>query len=227
MTEMELRQHFVDTARRYYGAVEGGTDHAALLAAYNNHNPLPRGYTMKPTDAWCAAFVSAISILCGLTEIIPAECSCNVMLEQHKALGSWYEADDLDPQPGDLLIYDWDDNGVGDCTNSPDHIGIVVRVTKGIIRVIEGNMNNKVWHRDIEVNGRYIRGYCRPNFAKLAEKEPATLPSFTDVPANTWYAEAVAKVVDAGLMVGKGNGIFDPDAPVTRAELATVLARML
>lgn len=49
---------------------------------------------------------------------------------------------------------------------------------------------------------------------------------FTDVPDNAWYAEAVNAMADGGILNGKGNGIFDPDAPVTLAELATIYCRL-
>ena len=178
MTENGLRTYFVDTARSFYGAVAGDPQHREILVTYNGHQPLARGHKLTVDDPWCAGFVAAMAIRCGLTEIIPTECSCSKMIQLHKALGTWHEADDLDPQPGDLLIYDWQDSGQGDNVGDPDHIGIVVRVTKGVIRVIEGNMGGKVWHRDMEVNGRYIRGYCRPDFAKAAAAlaEPAADP---------------------------------------------------
>ena len=168
MTESGLRTLFVDTARSFYGITAGSEKHREILDTYNGHQPIARGYKMTERDPWCATFVSAVAILCKLTEIIPTECSCSRMIALHQALGTWHEADDLDPQPGDLLIYDWEDSGIGDNRGDPDHIGIVVRVTKGVIRVIEGNMGNKVWHRDIAVNGRTIRGYCRPDFARAA-----------------------------------------------------------
>ena len=38
------------------------------------------------------------------------------------------------------------------------------------------------------------------------------------------YIEAVAKT---GLMVGDGNGIFNPDQPITRAQMAVILAKLL
>lgn len=42
-----------------------------------------------------------------------------------------------------------------------------------------------------------------------------------------WAEEAIDKVTDAGFMKGKADKRFDPEGKVTRAELATVLARML
>lgn len=50
---------------------------------------------------------------------------------------------------------------------------------------------------------------------------------FTDVPDNAWYAEAVNAMADGGVLNGKGNGKFDPDAPVTLAELSTIYCRLM
>ena len=38
------------------------------------------------------------------------------MIELYKKADRWQEADDYAPSKGDLLLYDWDDNGQGDCT---------------------------------------------------------------------------------------------------------------
>lgn len=48
---------------------------------------------------------------------------------------------------------------------------------------------------------------------------------FSDVAADSWYAEAVKYVSDAGLMNGTGSG-FSPDAPTTRGMVVTILYRM-
>lgn len=229
MTELELRTRFVDLARSFYGTVEGSVKHKSILDTYNRHQPLARGYKVKETDAWCATFVSAMAILCGLTEIMPTECSCAKMVALHKVLGTWSEDDTVEPRPGDLILYDWDDSGEGDCVGHPDHIGIVVRVRDGVIRVIEGNCSNKVWHRDIAVDARCIRGYCLPDFARVAEADDPTdaeVTGFVDVPQGAWYADSVAYCAAHGLMEGKGDGVFDPDGLVTRKELAAVAARL-
>lgn len=49
---------------------------------------------------------------------------------------------------------------------------------------------------------------------------------FSDVPADAWYAGAVAYVSESGLMNGVGSGRFDPDGTFTRAQLSTVLYRI-
>ncbi len=50
--------------------------------------------------------------------------------------------------------------------------------------------------------------------------------TFTDVPADAYYADAVTWAAEQGITQGRGNGIFDPYATVTRAEAVTFLWRM-
>ena len=60
-------------AREWIGRNEADGTHKGIIDVYNGHTPLARGYRVKYTDAWCATFVSAVAIKCGLTEIIPTE----------------------------------------------------------------------------------------------------------------------------------------------------------
>ena len=61
-------------------------------------------------------------------------------------------------------MYDWDDNGNGDNTGWPDHVGIVTEVNGNTFKVIEGNKNDAVEYRTMTVNGKFIRGYITPKF---------------------------------------------------------------
>ena len=54
----------------------------------------------------------------------------------------------------------------------------------------------------------------------------STVP-FVDVPANSWYAKDVETAVAAGLLKGETPTHFFPNAPVTRAQLAAVCARLV
>lgn len=56
---------------------------------------------------------------------------------------------------------------------------------------------------------------------------PKGTTPFTDVSATAWYAENVAAAYDAGLIKGKSETIFDPNAPITRQEAAVVIANTL
>lgn len=49
--------------------------------------------------------------------------------------------------------------------------------------------------------------------------------SFSDVPANAWYAREVAWAQSVGVVNGYGDGTFRPEQDVTREEMAAMLAR--
>lgn len=49
--------------------------------------------------------------------------------------------------------------------------------------------------------------------------------TFSDVPQNMWYSEAVAWAVANGITDGTGGGKFSPESPVTRQEMAVFLKR--
>lgn len=49
--------------------------------------------------------------------------------------------------------------------------------------------------------------------------------NFNDVPANSYYAQAVAWAVENGITTGTGNGKFSPDNTCTRAQIAVFLYR--
>ena len=51
--------------------------------------------------------------------------------------------------------------------------------------------------------------------------------SFADVPAGSYYAQAVAWAVESGITAGVGGGRFDPTATCTRAQIAAFLARSM
>ena len=50
--------------------------------------------------------------------------------------------------------------------------------------------------------------------------------NFNDVPANSYYAQAVAWAVEGGITQGVGGGRFDPNSTCTRAQIATFLYRL-
>ena len=195
MTEQELRNKVVQTARGYLGSKEADGSRRKIIDGYNAHKPLARGYLVKYTDAWCATFVSFVGIVCGLTDIMPTECGCGAMIELYKKKGRWQENDTYRPQPADIIMYDWDDNGAGDCTGYPEHVGLVEAVDGNTITVIEGNMSDKVGERKLQVNGRYIRGYCLPDYAGKAGSVPsASVPSGNPSSGSASSAEQVYTV---------------------------------
>lgn len=159
------RSAVVDLAKSKVGIVEGSSGHKAIIDKYNTQSPLPRGYKVKYSDAWCAAFVSYLAVELGYTDIIPTECSCPQMVSLAKAMGIWVEDDAYVPAPGDIVLYDWQDSGSGDNVGSPDHIGVITEVKASSMKVTEGNYKDAVGVRDLDINGRYIRGYIVPRYS--------------------------------------------------------------
>ena len=101
------------------------------------------------------------------------------MIRLYQDIGRWVEDDAYVPSPGDVVFYDWQDSGVGDNVGQPDHVGIVVGCTDGMMTIIEGNCDNAVKLRQIAVNARYIRGFVCPDYASKAdgaEPQPAPEP---------------------------------------------------
>lgn len=160
------RDEVVRLAQSWIGKKESDGSFKTIIDIYNTYKPLPRGYKMKYTDAWCACTWSALAISLGYTDIMPIEVSCVKLIDKAKSMGIWKESDTYIPQPGDAVLYDWQDNGLGDNTGHPDHVGVVDYVNKdsGYFTVIEGNYSNSVKKRTININGKYIRGFITPNY---------------------------------------------------------------
>ena len=221
MTENELRQKVVSTALAWLGTQANTTKHLEMLAIYNAQRPLPRGWKMKVTDFWCAAFVSTVSLQLGLRDIMPTECGCPGMVRLYQEIGRWVEDDAHIPSPGDVVFYDWQDTGYGDNVGQPDHVGIVASCDGQTMTIIEGNCDNAVKTRALAVNARFIRGYGCPDYASRAdsaEPQPAPEPAPTPEPEPEKPAEettvdpfitAKAREVIAGKW---GNGQARKDA---------------
>ena len=50
---------------------------------------------------------------------------------------------------------------------------------------------------------------------------------FTDVPAGTWYTEAVNWAVKNGIVLGMGDNTFAPTASITREQMCTMMSRFV
>ena len=151
-------------ARSWIGYSEQNGKFKEILNVYNNHKPLARNYTVKPTDEWCDTFVSACAIKAGAVDIIGTECGCEKHIAIFKKKGIWIEDGTVKPQVGDIILFNWDDRTQPNDGHS-DHIGIVEQQYGNTIICIEGNMNQKVGRRTINIGWGYIRGFARPKYA--------------------------------------------------------------
>ena len=74
--------------------------------------------------------------------------------------------------------------------------------------------------------GKYIvKVRDSSNHANCAEQEALVHVTFTDVPANAYYADAVSWAVLNGLIKGTSETTFSPNASCTRAQAVTFLWR--
>ena len=155
-----------------------------IIDGYNSYLPTAvkagcANYAVKYSDEWCATAASYAYIACGIGHLFPVECSCPRMITLAKKMGIWQENDGYVPDPADAVLYDWEDSGSGENTGTPDHIGIVISVdkSKGTFVVMEGNKNEAVGRRTMNVNGRYIRGFITPKF--VADTSAGSSPAKT------------------------------------------------
>lgn len=173
---MKSRKAIADLALSWVGLNEKDGSFKPIIDIYNKGT---KGYDLKYTDAWCAATVSALAVVLDYTDIIPVECSCARMVKKAQSMGIWVEDDAFVPQMGDIIMYDWQDNGKGDNKGNPDHVGIVTSVADGKINIVEGNKSERVGTRKISPNAKYIRGYITPRYDAEQANDAPTAPAKT------------------------------------------------
>ncbi|RAV21993.1 S-layer homology domain-containing protein [Paenibacillus contaminans] len=61
----------------------------------------------------------------------------------------------------------------------------------------------------------------------FVKEEKQASPSYTDVSQTHWAMEAINKAAKMGIMNGYPEASFKPDAPITRGETVSILARLL
>ena len=164
--KMTTRSNAVKIAKTYLGAEKGSKKHKKLVDTFNKKNP--HGEVANYTCDWCAITWTAWMLLAGLNDKeAPMSYNCGTLVSDAIKLGCWKEDDNYKPAAGDGIIYNWSDNGVGDCKTGASHVGMVVSVSGSTIKVIEGNYSttDKVAYRTIKRNQIYIRGYIVPKYA--------------------------------------------------------------
>ncbi len=72
-----------------------------------------------------------------------------------------------------------------------------------------------------------VLAYLGVAWQELPKEKEEPRMIFKDVPNNHWAKADIETVVKAHLMSGYPDGRFGPDEPVTRAQLAAVMARLL
>ena len=201
---MTTRDQAVSVMQGWVGLSKADLSHLPIIDIYNSQYELPRGYAVQPWDDYCATAVSAVFVRLDICDIAPTECSVQKLIEAFQAIGRWVEDDSFTPRPGDLLCYDWNDDGKGDCIGWADHVGMVEAVDGDTIYMIEGNMaGGVVGRKPMAVNARYIRGYCCPDYES---KDIGHDPIQDEIDAlPDWSRPTIQKLHDRGIMEGDGQ----------------------
>ena len=170
----------LNVMRSWIGYGKVNKKYLKILKVYNSHKPLARSYAIKPSDEWCDATVSAAAIKAGAANLIGTEVGVEKHVDIFKQKGIWIENGSITPKPGDVIVFNWDDDTQ---TNNgySDHIGYVESVSNGKITTIEGNKGGKVGRRTIPIGYGYIRGFARPRYAASALSKPAPTKSIDKI----------------------------------------------
>jgi peptidoglycan hydrolase-like protein with peptidoglycan-binding domain len=210
MTENEARKKITDQAVRWLGRKESDGSWWPIIEVWNAYAKRTGKYIMTKSDPWCAAYTSAVFIACGLSEITPMEVSCGRMVVEAEKRGLWIEDDGYLPTPGDLILYDWQDNGKGDDKGDPDHVGLVIAVSGSTFRIAEGNCNDAVTEMVRTRNQLYIRGFIVPDYNSVADTdpEPEPEPEPEPTPIQEGIVIPTLRNGDVGLTVKAMQGIL-------------------
>ena len=187
-------QDVLNVMRSWLGYSEANGKFKQIIDLYNSHKPLARGYAVKYTDEWCDTCVSAAAIKAGAVDLIGTECGCEEHVKIFKAKGIWIEDGTITPQPGDIILFNWDGSTQPNDGYS-DHIGYVESVSGRTITTIEGNKGQAVARRTLSVGAGNIRGYARPKYGAGSGSTTPSTPS-----------KSVSQVADEVIAGKWGNG---------------------
>lgn len=113
-----------------------------------------------PYGAWCAYFDLSVFTDCGLKELCPPTGYCPTAVEwflKHET-AYFYRRGQYIPKNGDIIYFDYNQNGV------PDHTGIVEGCSNGTVCTIEGNKGDMVKRQYYNINDKGIYGYGVPAY---------------------------------------------------------------
>ncbi len=95
----------------------------------------------------------------------------------------------------------------------------------GIDYVISHGLMNGMSTTSFQPEGSMTRAMLVTVLWRYAGQPVEGTNSFTDVPSNVWYTQAVAWAAENGIVTGIGGGRFNPDGQITREQLAVILYR--
>ena len=133
-------------------------------------------------------------------------------------------------------------NGTGESTFSPNAPTTRAQLWTILARQNDADLNGgNTWYEKAQLwsKNKGISDGTEPNAAinraqmvtmlwrTMGQPATASGASFADVPADSYYAQAVAWAIENGITAGVGGGRFDPNSTCTRAQIATFLRRAM
>lgn len=144
---------------RYYQFASLGTSHSKLvniaLSQVGNQGGTPywSWYGHNSRVEWCACFVSWCAYQSGDLDItIPKFSAVKDGIKYFKDKGQWKNKSYI-PQTGDLIFFDWQNDGIS------DPVGIVEKIENEVIYTVEGNSNDKCKRNTYKIGSSVIFGY--------------------------------------------------------------------
>lgn len=111
-------------------------------------------YGFKQREEWCAFFVSWCEDQCGYLkkELAPKFAIVSDGADWFVLRDQWRPIGDT-PEPGDLIFFDWDQDG------GRDHVGIVTGVVGDKVFTVEGNSSDMCRQKRYSLDDPAIYGY--------------------------------------------------------------------
>lgn len=162
-------------------------------------------YRLLPDGKWTAITGSTVKLAPGTYEIRYAATSTEMASQVQ------------------TVMIDKNSGGIGDLTTPGSKLSLLNR--KDHIAYIAGRTSTQA-----APNADITRAEVAAILYRLLTPEAKSaygtnINRFKDVPAGAWYETAVSTLANMGVISGYQDGTFGPQRNITRAELATILAR--
>ena len=149
-------KNYIANCEKYLGCKESNGSHRKIIDIFNSSKL--KTFSVSYSDAWCAAFISAMAVETGMDKLIPISANCDEMYKKGTIMGISIPKSSWIPKVGDIIFYDWNVNG------ELDHVGAVKSIDGSGITVIEGNKNDSVAYRNINYKNGTITKILRPRY---------------------------------------------------------------
>ena len=154
MAEKGTVEALIEVAKKEVGTIEGPKDNETKYGKFTKANFQP----------WCGSFVMWCANQAGVK--VPNTVYTPAGEAAFKKMNRWADARNDDPTPGDIIYFDFPEDGV----NRTSHVGICIKNNgDGTIQCIEGNTagSSKGDQRNGGMVCEKTRAYVKDNKKKL------------------------------------------------------------